>query len=299
MEDSPATTRDYLKLHFIVFMWGFTSVLGELIDLPAIELVLYRCVIASLTLGIILRQRVLIAGRDRLQLLAVGCLIGLHWVLFFLAVKIANVSVCMVGMATISLWTAILEPLMLPNTRFRRGDLLFGFAVILAVAMIVQSELEHWVGFAVAIFSALVAAVFSILNSPFAQRVRHRVIAFYEMAGAALFCALCLPISAFWLSDGRGLDLQPSLTDFAYLVLLSVVCTVYAFSEYVELLKRLSVFTINFANNLEPVYGMAMGALLFADHRSLGTSFYVGAIAIGVLVLHHTTLSRRKPVAVN
>jgi len=299
MEDLSATSRDYLKLHFIVFMWGFTSVLGELIDLPAIELVLFRCVIASLTLGAILRQHLWIAARDMLQLLAVGCLIGLHWVLFFLAVKIANVSVCMVGIATVSLWTAILEPLMLPAAKFRRGDLLFGFAVIVAVAMIVQSELEHAIGFAVAISSAFVAAIFSILNSPFAKRIRHRVIAFYEMVGAAIFCAMCLPISALWLSDERGLDLQPSLKDFAYLVLLAVVCTVYAFSEYVELLKRMSVFTINFANNLEPVYGMSMGALLFADYQSLGASFYIGAVAIGLLVLHHTTLSRRKPVAVN
>ncbi|WP_419195297.1 DMT family transporter [Novipirellula herctigrandis] len=288
-----------MKLHFIILMWGFTGVLGELIDLPAIELVWFRCIIAAVTLGLMLRHRIGINASDRIRLGLIGFLIGLHWVLFFLAVKIANVSVCMVGMATVSLWTAILEPMMLPTARFRRGDFVFGLLIILAVTVIVHSELDQSVGFAVAIGSAIVAATFSILNSPFAQRLDHRVIAFYEMIGAAIFCGLCLPISALWLSEGRGLDLRPSVTDWLYLVILAVVCTVYAYSQYVELLKRMSVFTINFANNLEPVYGMLMGALLFADYRSLGVGFYVGATAIGILVLLHTGLSRRKPVAVN
>ncbi|TWU33417.1 DMT family transporter [Novipirellula artificiosorum] len=299
MNHPDASTRDYLKLHFIILMWGFTGVLGELIDLPAIELVWFRCVLAACTLAMILRSQIRIERRDALRLGCVGAMIGLHWVLFFLAVKISNVSVCMVGMATTSLWTAILEPLMLPAAKFRRGDLVFGFLIILAVAGIVRSELDHSLGFAVAIASAIVAAIFSILNSPFAKRLDHRVIAFYEMIGAALFCGLCFPVSAYWLSEGRGLDLRPGLFDSIYLVVLAVVCTVYAFSQYVELLKRMSVFTINFANNLEPVYGMLMGALLFADYQSLGVGFYAGAVAIAILVLLHTKLSRRKPMAVN
>ncbi|HPI80873.1 MAG TPA: EamA family transporter, partial [Cyclobacteriaceae bacterium] len=33
---------DYLKLHFIIFLWGFTAILGLLISIPAVEMVLYR-----------------------------------------------------------------------------------------------------------------------------------------------------------------------------------------------------------------------------------------------------------------
>lgn len=290
--------RDYLKLHFIIFLWGVTGVLGDLIELPAIELVLYRCAIASITLALILRHQLRIDWRGLVELTATGGLIALHWILFFFAVKIANVSVCMVGMATVSLWTAILEPILLPRAVMRRGDLLFGTAVIAAVALVVGTQLDQAVGFAVAIGSAFVAAIFSILNGRFAQTIPHRVIACYEMMGATITCAICLPVSAMWLSEGVGLDLVPSVWDWVFLMVLATVCTVYAYSEYVELLKRLSVFTINFANNLEPVYGVLLGAILLKDYESLGIGFYIGAFSIAMLVLLHTGLSRRKPVPV-
>jgi drug/metabolite transporter (DMT)-like permease len=289
---------DYLKLHFIVLLWGLTGVLGEIIDLPAVELVLYRTSIATIALAFILRQRLWIDRVDILRLMATGFLIGLHWVLFFFAVKIANVSVCMVGVATVSLWTALLEPVMIPGRKMQRDDLLFGTLVIGAVALIFQSELQYASGFLVAIGAAFVGAIFSILNGRFAARIPHRVIAAYEMAGAAIFCAICLPISARWLSEGRGLDLVPGLRDWAAIVVLALLCTVYAYSEYVELLKRMTVFSINFANNLEPVYGLALAAIAFGEYRSLGIGFYAGAALIAVLVLAHTRRSRRKRIPV-
>lgn len=95
--------RDYLKLHFIIILWGFTAVLGELIDLPPVELVAWRTGIAAVTLALIVRAEVLIPRRDAIIFVATGTIIGIHWILFFLSVKVANVSICMVGMATISL----------------------------------------------------------------------------------------------------------------------------------------------------------------------------------------------------
>ncbi|EMB18562.1 DMT family transporter [Rhodopirellula europaea] len=294
MNDDLGEPRDYLKLHFLVFVWGFTGALGELIQLPVVEIVLFRSAIASVVLAWIVRKSWRVPARRALAMLATGGLIGLHWVLFFLAVKVANVSVCMVGIATVSLWTALLEPLMIRGRKLRRMDLVFGVCVIAAVAVIFQSELQYAGGFLIAIVAAFTAAVFSILNGRFAVTTPHRVISLYEMIGACGFCAACLPLSAFYLSEGQGLDLVPSPSDFGWLLVLAVVCTVYAYSEYVSLLKRLSVFTINFANNLEPVYGMILGAILFGDYRTLGVGFYLGATAIAFLVLAHTGWSRRK-----
>ncbi|WP_302120315.1 DMT family transporter [Allorhodopirellula heiligendammensis] len=285
-------------MHFLVFLWGFTGVLGELIDLPSVELVFYRCLLASVTLSVILRHKLRVPIGRAVAMFATGGIIGLHWVLFFLAVKIANVSVCMVGAATISLWTALLEPVMVPGRVLKRMDLAFGALVIAAVAIIFQSEMQYAVGFLVAIAAAIAAAVFSIINGAFAKHTPHRVIAWYELTGACVFCALCLPISARWLSEGRGLDLVPGPMDWVWLVVLAEVCTVYAYSEYVSLLKRLSVFTTNFANNLEPVYGIILGGLILGDYHHLGAGFYLGAALIAVLVLAHTRMSRRKRLTI-
>ncbi len=272
--------------------------LGELIQLPSIELVFFRCLLASLTLGMILRHRLRVPLGKAAAMFATGGIIGLHWVLFFLAVKVANVSVCMVGAATISLWTAVLEPVMIRGRVLRHMDMVFGCLVIAAVAMIFQSETQYAVGFAIAIAAAIAAAVFSIINGVFAKHTPHRVIAWYQLTGALVFCALCLPVSARWLSEGQGLDLVPSPMDWVWLVILAEVCTVYAYSEYVALLKRLSVFTVNFANNLEPVYGIILGGLILGDYQRLGIGFYVGAGLIAFLVLAHTSMSRRKRLTI-
>lgn len=296
--DDHGEPRDYLKLHFLVFLWGFTGVLGELIDLPPIELVFYRCLLSSITLGVMLRHKLRVPMRSAVTMFATGAIIGLHWVLFFLSIQIANVSVCMVGAATISLWTALLEPIMIRGRVLRRMDLVFGGLVIAAVAMIFQSEMQYALGFTLAIAAAMAAAVFSIINGVMAKHTPHRVIVWYQLTAACLFCTLCLPISARWLSDGRGLDLVPSPMDWVWLLVLAEVCTVYAHSEYVSLLKRLSVFTTNFANNLEPVYGIILAGLILGDYHHLSTRFYVGAGLIALLVLAYTGMSRRKRLTI-
>lgn len=218
--------RDYIKLHFIIILWGFTAVLGHLIDLPPIELVAWRTGIAAVALAIILREQVVVPRRDAIIFVATGSIIGIHWVLFFLSVKVANVSICMVGMATISLWTALLEPLMIRSRKLRGIDIIFGAIIIGAVYVIFRSELEYSGGFLIAIASALAATVFSIINGTFARHFHHRTIAFYEMIGACLFCIACLPLSG--LLDQQEPGSSFALDDLFYLLILSIVCTVYS-----------------------------------------------------------------------
>lgn len=284
---------DYLKLHFIIVLWGFTAVLGHLIDLPAIELVAWRTAIAALALALILRGQARVPRKDAIIFIATGAIIGIHWILFFLSVKVANVSICMVGMATISLWTALLEPLMIRSRKLRGIDLVFGTIIIAAVYLIFRSELEYSTGFLIAIASAIAATVFSIINGTFANHFHHRTIALYEMVGACLLCVACLPLSDLIeppgaVQEGTGFQLD----DLAYLLILAIVCTVYSFSEYVELLKRLSVFTVNFVNNLEPVYGIILGAIILKDYEYLGSGFYVGAVIILSAVVAYPLINR-------
>ena len=284
--------RDFLKLHFIIVLWGFTAVLGKLIDLAAVELVALRTAIAAAALALILRQRARVPRRDALIFIATGTIIGLHWMLFFLSVKVANVSICMIDMATISLWTALLEPVMVRSRKLRGIDIVFGSIIIGAVYLILRSELEYSGGFLIAIGSAIAATIFSIINGTFAQRFGHRTIAFYEMIGACLFCLICLPLSGFLGGDESAARGEFRLDDLGWLLILSLVCTVYAFSEYVELLKRLTVFDLNFANNLEPVYGIILGAIILKDYQHLGSGFYSGALIILAAVVAYPLLNR-------
>ena len=113
-----------------------------------------------------------------------------------------------------------------------------------------------------------------MINSFHIAKAHHYVITFYEMLGASLFASLFL-----LLKDG-SIPIPEGSLDWLWIMILAVFCTVVAYSQYVELLKRLSVFTINFANNLEPVYGIALAALFFQEHENLTPGFYLGSLIV-------------------
>ena len=283
--------RDHIKLQIIIIIWGFTAVLGELINLSAFAIAFYRTGLAALCLALWLGRRNRVPIRHALLFFVMGFVIGAHWLTFFLAVKVANVSICMVGVATISLWTAILEPLMIKGRKFRPIDLIFGTIIVSGVAIIYRSELQYSHGFLIALLSAFFAAAFSVLNGFHFSKAHHLVITFYEMLGA------CLIALVFVIFSPGTFPIPPTSLDWLWLAILAIFCTVIAFSQYVELLKRLSVFTINFANNLEPVYGILLAALILHEYENLNSGFYLGASVIFISVASYPIVRRRYTVA--
>ncbi len=288
---TPAHPATLLKLHFIVLLWGFTAPIGKWVTLPAIELTFHRCWVAVVVLAWLQRNDWRVAPRRAAAMLATGGILGVHWMLFYGAVQISNVSVCLVGIATVSLWTALLIPLMIAGRTLRGVDVLFGSLVVAAVAFIFWGEFQYAAGLAMAITAAMLGAVFTVLNERFVNQTSHRVIALYELAGAWLICTAALPLVEFWRPG--GVQIAPTATDWLAILVLGIVFTVYTYNEYIGLLKTLGSFTVNFANTLEPVYGIALGAVFFGDHQSLSWRFYVGAIAIAGLVVGHTGWARR------
>jgi drug/metabolite transporter (DMT)-like permease len=159
-----------------------------------------------------------VSVRNALIFIATGFVISGHWITFFLAVKVANVSICMIGVATLSLWTAILEPLIIKGRKFRPIDMLFGSVTVVGVSIIYRSELEYSNGFLIAIFSAFLAAVFTVINSFHIAKAHHYVITFYEMLGASLFASR-IPSPEGWLNPNpRGFTRLALDHDFSCLL---------------------------------------------------------------------------------
>lgn len=280
--------RDYTKLHIVVILWGFTAILGKLIDLDSPVLVFYRVGASALILAMMIRLLKIKTADNRssqFKMIANGILLGTHWTLFFLAVKIANVSVCMIGMATTSLWTAILEPLIIKNRSFRRYEFGLGAIMIAAIILITGGDFNYYLGLMIAIISAGIGTLFSIINSQFTKNHHHYAIAYYQMLGATAIAGLTIIGVSLWRDSLPQMSLN--LGDFGWLMLLVCFCTVYAYGQYIELLKRLSVFTIHLAYNLEPVYGMIFAAFFFKEHHLFGPLFYFGAAIIFISVIIH------------
>ncbi|MEB2786657.1 DMT family transporter [Algoriphagus persicinus] len=296
-----ATIKDYLMLHLIVLIWGFTAILGLLISLPAIELVFYRTLIASVGVAglfLLKKKNLLIPFPSMIKVTGVGFVIAMHWILFFWSARVSTASVCLAGMATTSLWTAFVEPLF-NRTKIKWYEVGLGLMVISGLLVIFSFESGYWLGLSMALASAFLAAVFSVLNGKLAHKHNPYQITFYEMAGACLFTLLFMPIYSNFMTN-EGLQLNWIGYDWFWLFILGGICTVYAFSVSVELMKRLSVFSINLTVNLEPVYGIVLAVLIFGESEKMTPQFYLGTGIILISVLTYPVLNylnkRRKPV---
>ncbi|MDW7694677.1 DMT family transporter [Flammeovirgaceae bacterium SG7u.111] len=285
---------DQIKLHLIVFIWGFTSILGVLISIPSVEIVFYRTLISAIALVGVLwafNKTPFIKWRMVLKLVGTGFLVGLHWILFFASAKVSNVSICLAGVATCSLFTAFLEPL-IKKTSIKWYEVMIGLMVLSGLYIIFHFEFGHFLGLSLSLMAAFTAAIFSILNSNFSKAEDPIVITFYEMVGACLCCILVFPFYSNFLSESGSLQLDITLMDGIYLSILALVCTVLAFYVSVDIMKRVSAFNVNLTINLEPVYGIILAFVMFGEKEQMSPGFYAGTLVILVSVLLYPVLDK-------
>ncbi|MES2924829.1 MAG: DMT family transporter [Verrucomicrobiota bacterium] len=288
--------RVFVQLHLLVALLATTAILGHLISLPAIHLVVWRTFLAALgaafCVTVLSRKSLRLPVRQAASLLGIGAIVGLHWLCFFGAIKLANISICLAGMATISLFTAFTEPL-LEKRPVRPLEVALGLLVFLGIVVIAGFERGHLAGLGVALLSALLAAIFPVLNRWQVNHARHdpMLMVAWEMAGACLICLLGLAVFEGAPGFAQLVNLQG--LDWLWLLLLAWVCTVFAHGFHIHLLRRISAYTANLAFNLEPVYGIAAAAVLFGEHKQLHPGFFAGTAAILLANLLHPLILRR------
>lgn len=290
-----AHSSDYLKLHFIVFLWGFSAILGRLVSVPAVELVFFRSVLAALGMGAVIwyvKDRFRVEPADLARLLLIGCIVAVHWLTFFGSARVSNVSVSLVGFATNSLWAALLEP-WFNRTRPKIYELGLGLLVLGGLYVIFSFDFQYRWGLVLSVIAGFTSALFSVFNAQLVRRISPKTITLYEMVGAAI--ALGIFVGGHnALRDSRDqFTLNPNLTDIVYLTILAGACSVYAYTVGVELMRRMSVFTIQLTLNLEPIYGIIMAVIIFGEREKMNLNFYLGAAIILGGVLAYPILKRR------
>ena len=275
--------KDYLHLHFIVFIWGFTAVLGKLISIDAIPLVWYRLAIATIFIFVyvlIKGIRLKISIKQLFLYLIGGIVIAIHWIAFFYAIKISNVSITLATLATGAFFASILEPIFF-KTKIKAYEVILSILTFIGIAIIFNVASKFSTGIIVALIAAFLSALFSVINADFVKRNDASVISFYELLFATLFITIIVLFQKDISLDYIGV----LITDWIYIVILGSVCTAYALTASTKLLKKVSPFTMMLTVNLEPVYGIILALLVFGNDEKMETSFYYGAVLIFVGVI--------------
>jgi drug/metabolite transporter (DMT)-like permease len=291
----PGLNKNLLLLHFTVIIWGFTGTLGKLISIAAVNLVWYRVLIASVSLlsyFLISKTKFKVSREYLVKFILNGALVGAHWVLFFASIKLSTVAVTLVCLSSITLFTAIFEPI-ISKKKISRLEILVGVLIITGIVMIFKFETQYTKGIISGLASAVCGSLFAVINSTLVKKHQAQVIAFYELSGAFFWITIYLLITA-----GFTRSAIPTTADIGYLLLLGTVCTSVAYVAGVYVMRELSAFRVALITNLEPVYGIIIAFFFFGDLNKMTPGFWAGAVVIfSTILLYPVTqkqLAKRK-----
>lgn len=289
--------KSYLHLHVIVFIWGFTAILGKLISLEALDLVWYRMLFASVIMTFVVlfnKEKVKVPFNVLVGFIVSGIIIAAHWLTFYQAIKVSNVSITLACLSTGAFFASILEPIF-HKRKVIWYELLFGIIVVVGLGIIFNVETKYTTGIYLAVTSAFLSALFSVINGKYAKEYDPNIISLYELSSGVFFISIYL----FFAGSFTPAFFALSLNDLIWLFLLSSICTAYAFSASVKVMKFLSPFTVMLTINLEPIYGIILALLIFDDTEEMTPLFYVGALIILATVIANGIVKSYKKVTTN
>jgi drug/metabolite transporter (DMT)-like permease len=276
--------RSLIQLHVFVFLAGLTAPIGNLIQLSGLVLVFYRMLLTVLSLTPIYlmhQSTSKVSIKEKVRLMLIGVLIAIHWVCFYGSIKLANVSIALVCISSVGLFTAVLEPLFF-KSKFVWNDVIIGFISLIGIFCIFQFDIHFRTGILVGLVSALFASVFTIINKRLTTQHTTQTIQTFEMIGGLSFLTLViLSLNAYQHTS----FILPTQRDWFWLIILALVCTVLANHLMLNALKKISAFTMNVTLNLEPVYGIIIAIVLFQEQKQMGKGFYIGIVLIAISVL--------------
>ena len=273
--------KNLLLLHFIVLIWGWSPILGKLINIEgvvAFQLVWFRMLITVATVAsylILTKQNIKLPAKDIYQLVGIGAIIAFHWFCFYNAINVSNVSVTLVAFATGTLFTSIIEPIFYKR-KLIQYEIAFGMVIIGAIAIIFKVESQYTLGIVFGMLAALTSSFFTVFNGLLVRRISSPVIAIYELTGGFL------ALSAYLLFTGEFsasfFDITPGA--WGWLGVLSVLGTAFPFIASVNLMKMISPYTVTLTVNLETIYGIIIAYILWQKDEAMTPGFYVGTLII-------------------
>jgi drug/metabolite transporter (DMT)-like permease len=275
--------KSLIHFHFIVFIFGFTAILGSLISIESLALVWYRMLIAFIFLiiiAVIFKINIKVSNKLLIKLLFCGVLISLHWITFFKAIKVSNVSITLSVLSLGAFLTSFLEPLFYKR-KIIPYEVFLGIFVVFGTSLIFKSQYYYIEGIFYALISVFLSVIFGLINGKLIEEASSFVISIYELLGGVILITVIL----FFVGNFNMSLFDISKSDLFWLMILGTICTAYAFVISVEVLKHLTPYSLMISINMEPVYGIILAIIILNENSVLSKEFYIGFILIFISVI--------------
>ena len=276
----------------IVFLWGFTAILGKLITANAQILTFYRMLFAAVFLFIFIRffkkESIKISKKLFIQLSVIGGFMAFHWLCFFYSIKVSNVSIALSCLSLSTLFASILEPIIFKR-KIDISEVVMGVVIVICMGLIFKTEFQYKEGIFYGILTALFGTVFSVFNGKIFGKTSSGNIIFYEIFSGFLI------LTVFLLLTGQIFQLNEISThDLTLVIILASVFTAFTMLESVNLMKYISPFTLILTVNLEPVYGIILAFFIFGESEQMSPIFYVASLIMILAIIVNGILKSRK-----
>lgn len=280
------------RLHLIVFLWGFTAILGKLIHANAQILVFYRMLFAAVFLFVFIRvfkkESIKVSKKIFFQLAAIGFAMALHWYCFFYSIKVSNVSIALSCLSLSTLFASILEPVIFKR-KIDISEVIMGAVIVACILLIFKTEFHFKEGIIYGILCAVFGTIFSVFNGKMFGKTSSGNIIFYE-----IFCGWFI-LMLFYLLSGQIFQMNEiNYRDLALICLLASVFTAFPMLESVKLMKYISPFTLILTVNLEPVYGIILAFFIFGESEHMSPIFYIASAVMILAIIANGLIKARK-----
>ena len=284
--------RSVIHFHFIVFIFGFTSIIGALISWDAVTIVWYRMIFASIILFIFMlffSSGITKINSKRIpSLILAGFLIASHWIAFFKSVKIVGVSPTLAMLSTGAIITAFLEPIFYKR-RILIYEIIFGSIAMVGTLVIFRSTPEDFFGMSIALLATILGVFYTLINGKLTNEYSATTLNFYEMTIGVVFISIYM----FCFGEFNKFIFQFSVNDFLWILILSSVCTAYAITKSISLMKVLNPYSIMLILNMEPIYGIIFALVIFGENELMNLNFYLGLALIMVAIVSNSIYKSR------
>lgn len=295
-----------LKLHIAIFLAGTSGLFGKWISLSETALVWYRVLLSLIILGLVLaatRSFKKLPFDHFWRIGSAGVILVAHWIFFYASIKAANVSVGVVCLSAVAFITALLEPLFSKTAKFSLKDILLSIISVIGIVCIFSFDSQYRLGITYGIISSTLVALLMIANRQLGtlkqkddKNYPSWFILFIELLCGLAVLSVFVLVSTFVTSgfsmsetlNDLALNYSPTSSDWTYLAILAAVVTITPYALKIDALKTISAFTVNLANNMEPVYSIILAAIFFKELDELNLSFFIGLSLIALSVVLQT-----------
>ena len=116
-----------------------------------------------------------------------------------------------------------------------------------------------------------------------------KLISFYELLGAFIILSIYLLIT----NEGDITQFAVPVVDLKWLIILGTLCTAFAFIMSVEVMKKISPYTVTISVNLEPIYSIILALLIWPESETMSVGFYMGSIIVILTIFLNAVFKNR------